>query len=71
MSALIPPFDYEPSLQEYAVSSNDFLNKHSDIHILCTGAVVFNNASKLLLVQRAKEELAFANAWVSSCLMNL
>jgi isopentenyldiphosphate isomerase len=71
MSALIPPFDYEPSLQEYAVSSNDFLSQHSDIHILCTGAVVFNIASKLLLVQRAEEELAFANAWVSPCLMSL
>ncbi|OSS47523.1 hypothetical protein B5807_07516 [Epicoccum nigrum] len=63
MSALMPLFDYDPSLQEYAVSRGNFLSQHGDIHMICTGAVVFNNASKLLLVQRAKEELAFANAW--------
>jgi isopentenyldiphosphate isomerase len=62
----MPLFDYDPSLQEYAVSRDNFLSQHGDIHMICTGAVVFNNASKLLLVQRAKEELAFANAWVSS-----
>ena len=67
MSALIPLFDYDSSLQEYAASRNDFLSQHSEVHVICTGAVVFNKASKLLLVQRAKEEPAFANAWVRPC----
>lgn len=56
---------YESSLQEYAVSKSDFLSQHQGIDNICTGAVVFNKDSKLLLVQRAKEELAFANLWVS------
>ncbi|KAF2995090.1 hypothetical protein E8E13_003361 [Curvularia kusanoi] len=55
--------DYDTSLREYAVSKSNFLRQHQGIHNICTGAVVFNKDSKLLLVQRAKEELAFANLW--------
>lgn len=42
----------------------DYLDRHDDVHIICTGAVVFNKEGKLLLVQRAKEEKAFPNVWV-------
>lgn len=61
----IPPFGYAHSLQEYAVSESEYLSQHHDVHIICTGAVVFNKAGQLLLVQRAKDEMAFPNAWVS------
>lgn len=60
----MPPFDFPSSLQEYAIPEKDYLNRHDDVHIICTGAVVFNNEGKLLLVQRAKEEKAFPNVWV-------
>ena len=66
MASSLPPFDYPSSLQEYAIPEGDYLLKHQDVHIICTGAVVFNREGKLLLVQRAKEEKAFPNLWVSA-----
>lgn len=65
MTASMPPFDFLPSLQEYAIPEKDYLDQHHDVHIICTGAVVFNGEGKLLLVQRAKDEKAFPDAWVS------
>ena len=65
MNASILPFDYSTPLQEYAIPESNYLSQHLDVHIICTGAVVFNNEGKLLLVQRAKEEKAFPDVWVS------
>jgi len=64
MTTSMPPFDFSSSLQEYAIPEKDYLDRHDDVHIICTGAVVFNKEGKLLLVQRAKEEKAFPNVWV-------
>jgi hypothetical protein len=58
-------FSYPPSLQEYSVTEHEYLRQHPDIVCVCTGAVVFNQEGKMLLVQRAKEESAFPNLWVS------
>jgi hypothetical protein len=65
MSTSMPSFDFSSSLQEYAIPEEDYLDRHNDVHIICTGAVVFNKDGKLLLVQRAKEEKAFPNVWVN------
>ena len=62
----IATLDYASSLQEYHISEGEYLSQHHDVHIICTGAVVFNKDGKLLLVQRAKGEMAFPNTWVSS-----
>jgi isopentenyldiphosphate isomerase len=65
MTTSMPPFGFSSSLQDYAIPEKDYLERHDDVHIICTGAVVFNNEGKLLLVQRAKDEKAFPNVWVS------
>ena len=65
METSIPPFNYSSSLQEFAIPEGEYLSQHQDIHMIGTGAIVFNKEGKLLLVQRAKEEKAFPNAWVS------
>lgn len=65
MSAAYLPLDYPASLQEYAIPESVYLSQHHDVHILCTGAVVFDSEKKLLLVQRAKDEKAYPDAWVS------
>jgi hypothetical protein len=65
MSASIPHFDWAASLRQYAISEGEYLSQHQDVHIICTGAVVFNHEGRLLLVQRAKDEKAFPDAWVS------
>jgi isopentenyldiphosphate isomerase len=59
-------FDYPPILQEYAVSEKEYLRQHPECNVLCTGIVVFNKDGKLLLVQRAADEKAFPNMWVSN-----
>jgi isopentenyldiphosphate isomerase len=58
-------FSYEPALQEYAVSEQVYLQQHSEYNVLCTGVVVFDKDGKLLIVQRAADEKAFPNMWVS------
>ncbi|KZM27812.1 uncharacterized protein EKO05_0010998 [Ascochyta rabiei] len=63
MSASIRPFDYAASLQKHAIPEGEYLSQHQDVHIICTGAVVFNDEGKILLVQRAKDEKAFPDAW--------
>ncbi|KAF2125042.1 hypothetical protein P153DRAFT_370362 [Dothidotthia symphoricarpi CBS 119687] len=63
MSTSTPSFDYDPSLQEYAVHEKEFLRQHPRYSVLCTGIVVFHENGKLLLVQRAADEKAFPNAW--------
>lgn len=64
MSGPTAPFEYPPSLQKYMVTDKEFLQQNPQLDILCSGAVVFNNEGKMLLVQRAKEEHAFPNFWV-------
>ena len=59
------PLDYPPDLQEYAVSEAEYLRKHHQYDVLVSGAIVFNKDGKLLLVQRAADEKAFPNYWVS------
>jgi hypothetical protein len=71
MTASVSPLDYPPSLQEYAVSEQDYNRQHPEHDLLVTGAVVFNKEGKLLLVQRAADEKAFPNLWVSSILSPL
>ncbi|KAJ4987893.1 hypothetical protein SVAN01_06623 [Stagonosporopsis vannaccii] len=63
MSAAKQSFDYPSSLQEYAIPESAYLSQHHDVHILCTGAIVFNSRGKMLLVQRAKDEKAYPDAW--------
>jgi isopentenyldiphosphate isomerase len=58
------PFEYPASLQEYMVSEAEYFKQHPEYQALVTGIVVFNHEGKLLLVQRAKDELAFPNLWV-------
>jgi isopentenyldiphosphate isomerase len=57
--------DYSSFLQEYAVSEQEYLHQHPEHDLLVTGAVVFNKEGKLLLVQRAADEKAFPDLWVS------
>ncbi|KAF2019360.1 hypothetical protein BU24DRAFT_459042 [Aaosphaeria arxii CBS 175.79] len=57
------PFEYPQSLEEYMVTEKEFLARNPQYTILCSGGAVFNDKDQLLLVQRAKEELAFANFW--------
>jgi hypothetical protein len=64
MTSTTTPFHYPPSLQEYAVTAEEYLDQHSEYHVLCTGVVVFDKTGKLLLVQRAADEKAFPNLWV-------
>lgn len=59
------PLDYAADLQEFAVSEAEYLGQHAEYHVLVTGAAVFNKEGKLLLVQRAADETAFPNYWVS------
>lgn len=65
MTICTPSFDIPSSLQEYAISEKEYIDQHEGVHIICTGAVVFNKEGKLLLVQRAKDEKAFPDAWVN------
>jgi isopentenyldiphosphate isomerase len=64
MSNSTMSFTYPPTLQEYAMTEREYLEQHPELSYVCTGAVVFNEG-KMLLVQRAKEESAFPNLWVS------
>jgi isopentenyldiphosphate isomerase len=66
MTNLTSAFDYPPVLQEYAVPEKEYLRQHPECNVLCTGIVVFNKDGKLLLVQRAADEKAFPNMWVSN-----
>jgi isopentenyldiphosphate isomerase len=65
MTTLLSEFGYPPSLEQYAVNAAEYLRQHSEYDVLCTGAVVFDKHGKLLLVQRAADELAFPNMWAS------
>lgn len=65
MSLSAQSLNYPSSLQEYAVSEQEFLRLHPEYQVLCTGIVVFNSEGKLLLVQRAVDEKAYPNFWVS------
>jgi isopentenyldiphosphate isomerase len=65
MAEVSPQLDYSSSLQEYAITGAEYLRQHPDYDVLCTGVVVFDKNGKLLLVQRAADELAFPNMWVS------
>jgi isopentenyldiphosphate isomerase len=66
MTASVSSLDYPSFLQEYAVSEQEYIRQHPEYDLLVTGAVVFNKEGKLLLVQRAADEKAFPNFWVSS-----
>ena len=59
------PLEYSADLQEFALSEAEYLRQHPEYNVLATGAVVFNNDGKLLLVQRAADEKAFPDCWVS------
>jgi isopentenyldiphosphate isomerase len=65
MTTLLPQFGYPSSLEEYVVNAAEYLRQHSEYDVLCTGVVVFDKHGKLLLVQRAADEKAFPNMWVS------
>ncbi|USP77405.1 cutinase transcription factor 1 alpha [Curvularia clavata] len=55
--------EYSADLQEFAISEAEYLRQHPEYNVLVTGAVVFNREGKLLLVQRAADEIAFADFW--------
>ena len=59
------PLEYSADLQEFAISEAEYLRQHPEYNVLVTGAVVFNRDGKLLLVQRAADEIAFPDFWVS------
>ena len=59
------PLEYSADLQEFALSEAEYLRQHPEYSVLATGAVVFNKDGKLLLVQRAADERAFPDCWVS------
>lgn len=65
MSAQAAPFEYPDSLQKYMVTESEFLAQNPEYQILCTGAVIYNDSDKMLLVRRAATEKAFPNFWVS------
>lgn len=48
------------------MNAAEFLRQRSQYDVLCTGIVVFNKNGKLLLVQRAADEKAFPDMWVST-----
>lgn len=60
----IAPFDYDPSLQKYKVTAQEFVEANPDFQTVCTGIVVFNEKGELLLVKRASSESAFPDFWV-------
>jgi 8-oxo-dGTP pyrophosphatase MutT (NUDIX family) len=64
MTDLLPSFEHPSSLSEYAVNAAEYLRQHPEYDVLCTGAVAFDKHGKLLIVQRAANELAFPNMWV-------
>jgi hypothetical protein len=64
MTAILS-LDYPSSLQEYAVPEQEYLRQHPEYDLLVTGAAIFNKEGKLLLVQRAADEKAFPDLWVS------
>jgi len=66
MTGSLPKFEYPSSLQEYAVNAAEYLRQHPQSDVLGTGIVVFNKDKKLLLVQRAADEKAFPDMWVST-----
>jgi isopentenyldiphosphate isomerase len=66
MASTSPTFSYVPTLQDYAVNDKVYLERHPKYDVLCTGVVVFDKDGKLLIVQRAADEKAFPNMWVSS-----
>lgn len=65
MTEATTEFEFPSSLQEYAVNAAEYLRQHPEYDVMCTGVVVFNQDGKLLLVQRAADEKAFPNMWVS------
>jgi hypothetical protein len=62
---IMDSFHFSDSLQEFAVSEATYLRQHPGYDCLVTGSIVFNEQGKLLLVQRAAEERAFPDFWVS------
>jgi isopentenyldiphosphate isomerase len=70
MTESLAKFEFPTSLQEYAVSAAEYLHQHPQFNVLCTGIVVFDKDGKMLLVQRAADERAFPDMWVSTaCLL--
>lgn len=65
MSMPISTLHYPSTLDEFAVPEKEYLRQHPEYDYLCTGVVVFGNDGKLLLVQRAANEKAFPDLWVS------
>ena len=63
------PYEYEPSIEDYLVSSKEYLQKNKQYDVLCVGVAVFNEEGKLLLVRRANSEVAFPGAWVGDGLL--
>ncbi|KAH7379632.1 NUDIX hydrolase domain-like protein [Pyrenochaeta sp. MPI-SDFR-AT-0127] len=54
---------YPSTLEEWAVTEKEYLRQHPEYDCVCTGVVVFNEDGKLLLVQRAANEMAFPDFW--------
>jgi isopentenyldiphosphate isomerase len=64
MTDLLLSFEHPSSLNGYAIDAAEYLRQHPEYDVLCTGVVVFDKHGKLLIVQRAADELAFPNMWV-------
>ena len=60
------PFEYPPSLEKYMITEAQFFAQNPAYNKLVSGAAIFDAAGRLLLVQRAKDELAFPHSWVST-----
>lgn len=57
------PFQYPPSLQKYMITEAEFFAQNPAYNKLVSGAVIFDDKGRLLLVQRAKTD-TFPNCHV-------
>lgn len=63
MTTPLKSLEYSQSLEKYAIREEEYYKQNPQYQVVCTGAVIFNDEGKMLLVQRAKEEKAFPNFW--------
>src|SRR4051812_13959310 len=57
-SSTLPPFSFttDPSVAKFAVPLKEYLDANPQFDGICTGALVFDGADRILLVQRAAHD---------------
>lgn len=58
-------YEYDPSLQEFAISAKEYRTQNPHYSYVVTGIAAFDSEGRLLLVQRSETEKAFKNFWVA------